>query len=158
MIFNETSTTVGLLVMSVPAVVAAYLHFVKDKQKAAIILLLASAFLLRLLMISLDPYLHEWDERIHALVAKHMIIDPFKPMLIPEHLLPFDKNDVSYTDIWVHKQPLFLWQMALSMKLFGVNLVAMRLPSALSLCRHYSDSYWHNSKRNLQRCFHLLPE
>src|SRR5687768_4820417 len=131
MIFDETSTSIGLLAMSMPAVVAAYFHFVKDKQKTALFLLLASAFLLRLLMISLDPYLHEWDERHHALVAKHMIDNPFKPMLFLEHIFPVNKHDVSYTDIWVHKQPVFLWQMALSMKLFGVNLIAMRLPSAI---------------------------
>jgi 4-amino-4-deoxy-L-arabinose transferase len=33
--------------------------------------------------------------------------------------------------IWLHKQPLFMWQMALSMKLFGVSEYSMRLPSAV---------------------------
>ena len=40
---------------------------------------------------------------------------------------------MSWTEnhIWLHKQPLFMWQMALSMKIFGVSEFAMRYPSAL---------------------------
>ena len=82
-------------------------------------------------MIGLDPYLHEWDERFHALVAKNMIENPFKPMLFIKHVMSFNPQDWGYLHIWVHKQPLFLWQMALSMKLFGVSTFAMRLPSAI---------------------------
>src|SRR5690606_8637655 len=33
--------------------------------------------------------------------------------------------------IWLHKQPLFMWQMALNMKIFGVSEFSMRLPSVL---------------------------
>ncbi len=33
--------------------------------------------------------------------------------------------------IWLHKQPLFLWQIALSYKIFGVSEFSLRLPSAL---------------------------
>ena len=99
MIFDTSAIATGLILLSLPAIVAAYFHFIKGKQKAAIILLLSSAFLLRLLMISVDPFLHEWDERIHALVAKHMMNNPFKPMLFAKHILPFSKYDVSYTDI-----------------------------------------------------------
>jgi 4-amino-4-deoxy-L-arabinose transferase len=84
-----------------------------------------------MLMISLDPYLHEWDERFHALVAKNMISFPFKPMLFQNPYFPYDYKDWSYNHIWLHKQPLFLWQMALSMKLFGVNVMALRFPSVI---------------------------
>lgn len=87
--------------------------------------------MLRLLMISLDPFLHEWDEHFHALVAKNMMSDPFKPMLFAHPIVVHDMHDWSYSHIWLHKQPLFLWQMAISMKIFGINEFAMRLPSAL---------------------------
>ena len=33
--------------------------------------------------------------------------------------------------IWLHKQPLFLWQIALSFKIFGVSEFTLRLPSVL---------------------------
>ncbi len=108
-----------------------YLHFVKGKHSAAILLLLISGFLLRLLMAAIDPYLHDWDERFHALVAKNMIRHPFLPMMRIDHVFPYRMEDWCCNHIWLHKQPLFLWQMALSMKIFGVNEVSMRLPSVL---------------------------
>lgn len=33
--------------------------------------------------------------------------------------------------IWLHKQPLFLWQIALSFKIFGVSEFALRLPNVV---------------------------
>jgi 4-amino-4-deoxy-L-arabinose transferase len=56
---------------------------------------------------------------------------PLKPMLFLRPVFQYDYTDWSSNHIWVHKQPLFLWLMSLSMKLFGVNEIAMRLPSAL---------------------------
>lgn len=82
-------------------------------------------------MIGLDPYLHDWDERFHAVVAKNMMDYPFRPMIRLEALLPYKVDDWCCNYIWVHKQPLFLWQMALSMKVFGVNVIALRLPNVL---------------------------
>jgi 4-amino-4-deoxy-L-arabinose transferase len=51
--------------------------------------------------------------------------------------------------IWLHKQPLFLWQMALSMKIFGINEVALRIPnmlmsSMLTLFIYRIGSIWAN--------------
>ena len=73
----------------------------------------------------------EWDEQFHALVAKNMMSAPFEPMLYKNLLLPAFDSDWTMGHIWLHKQPLFLWQMALSMKIFGVNVIALRLPSLL---------------------------
>lgn len=103
----------------------------RGRVALAVALLMGAAFLLRLLMASLDPFLHDWDERFHALVAKNMILRPFTPMMRAEAILPYDYQVWCCNHIWLHKQPLFLWQMALSMKLFGVNELALRLPSAL---------------------------
>ena len=96
----------------------------------AVALLMGAAVLLRLLMASLDPFLHDWDERFHAVVAKNMMQHPLAPML-HEALLPYDYKAWCCNHIWLHKQPLFMWQMALSMKLLGVSELAMRLPSVL---------------------------
>ncbi len=131
MIFYEKETLLGLVIASLPAIVSAYFFYVKDKKELGLLLLLTSAFLLRILMISVDPYVHEWDERYHALVAKNMIHFPFRPMLFVHPVFNYDIKDWSYNHIWLHKQPLFLWQMAFSMKIFGVNTIGLRIPSAI---------------------------
>src|SRR4051812_1318969 len=84
---------------------------------------------LRCYMAGLDPFLHEWDECFHALVARNMMDHPLVPMLRKGQLLPYDYQQWVGNTVWLHKQPLFLWQMALSMKLFGVSEFALRLPS-----------------------------
>ncbi len=131
MIFNETTTWIGLLTTALPGLVGIYFFLIRDQKRVGLVLLLLSAFLIRLLMISLDPFLHEWDERFHALVAKNMIANPFRPMLFTNHIMAYDFRDWSYNHIWLNKQPLFLWQMALSMKIFGTNEIALRLPSVI---------------------------
>lgn len=80
---------------------------------------------------TIDPYLHEWDEQYHALVAKNLAHDPFNPTLIAHSPVPLDHKMWIYNEIWLHKQPLFLWQMAASIKIFGANLWAVRFPSIL---------------------------
>jgi 4-amino-4-deoxy-L-arabinose transferase-like glycosyltransferase len=97
----------------------------------ALFFLLLGALLLRIFIALADPFLHMWDEQIHAVVAKHMMTHPFKPMLFENTLLGYDFKNWTANHIWLHKQPLFLWQMALSMKLFGVKVFALRLPSVL---------------------------
>ena len=108
-----------------------YLLVIRSKTKASLVCLFAAAFVLRWWMAGLDPFLHEWDERYHALVAKNMMSDPFRPMLLVHPHAGFDYTLWCCNQIWLHKPPLFLWQMALSMKLFGVALWSVRLPSVL---------------------------
>lgn len=80
----------------------------------------------------MDPFLHPWDERFHALVARNMMHHPFKPMLRAFPITDnFDPNIWCCNHIWLHKQPLFMWQMAWSMKVFGVSELSMRLPSVI---------------------------
>lgn len=107
------------------------IFFYKGSEKWALVLLFLAAFLLRICMISLDPFLNKWDERFHALVAKNMMAHPFMPMLRKDAILPFNYGDWSGNHIWLHKQPFFLWQMAISLKIFGVNEFAVRFPGAL---------------------------
>ncbi|WCL82994.1 glycosyltransferase family 39 protein [Saprospira sp. CCB-QB6] len=102
-----------------------------EVNKLKLCLLFFLALGIRLYMIQIDPFLQDWDERFHALVARNMIEQPFTPLLHKTALLPYDPAAWCCNHIWLHKQPLFLWQMALSMKVFGVSVWAMRLPSAL---------------------------
>lgn len=129
MIANDIETWIRLSPGMLFLVISLY-YFVTEKRGGALGFLLLGAFLLRLAMISLEP-LNVWDERFHALVAKNMLAFPFKPMLHITPVIPFDYQDWTGNHVWLHKQPLFLWQMALSMKIFGVNEYALRLPSAI---------------------------
>lgn len=105
------------------------LHF-KDKHKLALVLLTLAALTLRLWACFLDPFLNHWDEVFHGMVAKNMVSDPFKPMLFSEAEMPVTGN-WSMMHIWLHKPPFFLWQIALSIGLFGAEPWAVRIPSAL---------------------------
>jgi 4-amino-4-deoxy-L-arabinose transferase len=98
--------------------------------KAAVVLLVICGFALRLYTSS-DLYLHAWDERYHALVAKNMINHPMVPTLYDKPVMPFDHRQWHANYVWLHKQPVPLWLMAGSMGLFGVNEIALRLPSVL---------------------------
>lgn len=131
MIFHSQEVLAGLMIASMPAVLSIYLFFILKNERWALFSLFLSALLLRLVIISIDPFLQDWDERFHALVAKNMILHPFVPMLRVNPILEYDPAAWCCNHIWLHKQPLFLWQMALSMKLFGVHLFSLRLPSAL---------------------------
>ena len=75
--------------------------------------------------------LNPWDERFHALVAKNLIADPLKPTLYRSPAVAFDYRDWTSNHVWLHKPPVALWLMAGSMRVFGVNELAMRLPSLL---------------------------
>lgn len=101
------------------------------RRNYLILFILLLGFSLRQYAALLDPILHEWDEKYHALVAKNMMEHPFKPMLYQHQWFPTDPYNWTFNHVWLHKQPLFLWQMAASMKIFGVSEWAMRLPSVL---------------------------
>lgn len=101
-----------------------------DNYKIAVLLLLVCGLILRFYT-SADFFLHAWDERFHALVAKNLIQHPLKPTLYDNPILPYDFRNWPANHIWVHKHPLPLWTMALSMWVFGVNEIALRLPSIL---------------------------
>jgi 4-amino-4-deoxy-L-arabinose transferase len=102
----------------------------QENYQVAVLLLIACGLILRFYMAT-DFYLHEWDERYHALVAKNLINHPLRPTLYDNPVLPYDFQNWANNHIWVHKQPLPLWTMAASMSIFGTNEIALRLPSVL---------------------------
>jgi len=105
-------------------------YYRNENYKTALWLLMVCGFVLRLYVAS-DFYLHEWDERYHALVAKNLMNHPLLPTLWDKPLLPYDFRNWTSNHVWLHKQPLPLWSMALSMKLFGVTELSLRLPSVV---------------------------
>lgn len=113
----------------------AWLTYHRSRISLALLLIILTGFGLRIFC-ALDPMLHPWDERYHALVAKNMMTDPFTPKLYPEQVLDYDYKNWAANKIWLHKQPLPLWTMAASMKIFGVSEFTVRLPSVVlsTLC------------------------
>jgi 4-amino-4-deoxy-L-arabinose transferase len=79
----------------------------------------------------LDPFLNLWDERFHALVAKNILENPWKPMLYIDPVIPMEYFPWDRMHVWIHKPPLFLWQIGLSFHLFGISEFTLRLPSVL---------------------------
>lgn len=101
------------------------------KDTASLVLLISTAFLLRIVIAFADPFLHDWDEHFHALVARNLMDNPLKPLLRKHPLFGYDYTNWTNNHIWLHKQPLFLWQMAASMKIFGVSEFTIRYPSII---------------------------
>jgi 4-amino-4-deoxy-L-arabinose transferase-like glycosyltransferase len=87
-------------------------------------------FSIRVLMMA-DPFLHPWDERYHALVAKNLTHNLLEPRLYYKTLLPFNPENWTQGGIWLHKQPFTLWLMSISVELFGISEISIRLPSLL---------------------------
>lgn len=102
---------------------------ITDKNKLSLVFIALGSFCIGMFLNFSDPFLHHWDEQFHAVVAKNMLENPFKPMLLTEPILPYDFKNWTRNHIWLHKQPWFLWQIALSFKIFGTTIVSLRLPS-----------------------------
>ena len=135
----------------------AYRQYSRSNIMVALLLIMLCGLLLRIYTAT-DFYLHAWDERYHALVAKNLINDPLKPMLYNNPVLPFDYRNWTANHIWIHKQPFPLWTMALSMSLFGVNEIALRLPSVILTTlgigiTFYIGRYFFNSRVGIIAAF-----
>lgn len=76
------------------------------------------------------PVLHDWDERYHALVAKHFLSHPLEPVLI-EGAGELPAADWTHTGVFLHKPPLALWLMALGRAVLGPSEWAFRAASVL---------------------------
>ncbi len=100
----------------------------KDKLWPAMLFLILAALGLRIFMAHLDPFLWDWDERYHALVAKNFLKHPLIPTLYDHPAIPYDYKNWGGNHIWLHKQPMALWQMTLSFYLFGINQFTARFP------------------------------
>jgi len=118
-------------IISTIFIIASVITFHIDKKRIGLILLFIGSIGLGYFIANLDHFLIIWDEQYHALVAKNMMHNPFKPTLYAIPLLEYGYENWTANHIWVHKQPLFLWQMALSLKIFGINEMAIRIPSII---------------------------
>ncbi len=123
-----------LLIIGFIFLIASVVSFEQfQKNKLSLILLFISGLFLCSAMAMLDPFLNNWDEQFHALVAKNLLLHPFTPTLYENPILPYNYTSWIANHVWLHKQPLFLWQIAISLKVFGLNEFAVRLPSILMM-------------------------
>lgn len=120
----------GLIVFLAAFYTLSFFAYLKRRVYLALFFIAVAGFGLRFFC-SLDPMLHPWDERYHALVAKNIIEQPLEPKLYKEHVVDYDYTNWSANKIWLHKQPAPLWVIALSLKVFGISELSVRLPSVL---------------------------
>lgn len=119
------------IVGSIILFISLVFYNIPKTKRYALPLLVVASLVIGYFMANLDPYLNLWDEQYHAVVAKNLISNPLKPTLYIDPILGYDYQTWTNNHVWLHKQPLFLWQMALSIKLFGVNALAVRIPSVI---------------------------
>ena len=117
---SKVFLTIGFL-----ALVIAGVLYIK-KSRFSTLLLIISAFFVSSSFALIDPYLHTWDESFHALVAKNSAKGFLSPHLYNEVVASFSPEVWTGNYIWLHKPPLALWQMGLSIDLFGQNIYAVR--------------------------------
>ncbi|HQQ02535.1 MAG TPA: glycosyltransferase family 39 protein [Bacteroidales bacterium] len=126
------NTTQIIFLMLGGAFLLTSLYFqLKKKYNISIIFLGLGAFCIFCFAALLDPFLNLWDERFHALVGKNLIKHPLMPTLYDDPIVQMEYDRWDRYHIWLHKQPLFLWQIALSFKLFGISEFTLRLPSVI---------------------------
>jgi len=113
-----------------PALLRAWRQWPKGHFWAPVILIALAGLVVRLHVAS-DPALHQWDERHHALVAKHLSEHPLRPTLTDPAVLPYDHTGWSDNHVWLHKPPMALWLIAASLRVLGTCELAVRLPSVL---------------------------
>lgn len=109
--------------MAVPARIPPHLA-----AAACLALIIAVGFGLRWRAAN-HPYISQWDEAYHALVARNIAAAPPVPVLYAEKLLPADDRDWTKAGVWLHKPPLPLWLMAAGIAVFGEDESSFRIPS-----------------------------
>ena len=120
-----------LLIVCLSFLLGSIVFFVNKKITIAISLLFFFALFLFIFAALLDPFLNIWDERFHALVAKNLLHHPLKPTLYDNPVITMVYAPWDRYVIWLHKQPFFLWQIAISYKIFGITEFAARIPSVI---------------------------
>ena len=97
---------------------------------ACLIFILLCGWLLRYRAAD-HPYISQWDEAYHALVAKNLVSHPLRPTLHDSPLRDLDYRNWTGNHIWLHKPPMALWLMAGSIAVGGRQELVFRLPSVV---------------------------
>lgn len=120
----------NLLILGVLFLILSF-FFNKKKELLSLFFLFFGSLFFGFFISTIDSFLNTWDEQFHALVAKNIGNNGLVPMLYTNHYFEFNYKMWVANEVWLHKQPLFIWQIALSIKTFGVNEISVRLPSII---------------------------
>jgi 4-amino-4-deoxy-L-arabinose transferase-like glycosyltransferase len=107
-----------------------YRNYKNSRINYSLVLIILGGLLLRV-FVSTDLYLHTWDEQFHALVAKNLLKHPLVPTLYDNPVLPYDYKNYTTSHIYLEKGPVTLWAISASIKIFGINVIAVRIPSII---------------------------
>jgi 4-amino-4-deoxy-L-arabinose transferase-like glycosyltransferase len=129
MLTNQVAGTITTLFVTACTILAFY-YGTRGEYRKALWLIFISGMALRIFS-GMDFFLNPWDERYHALAAKNLLNHPLIPTLYDHPALDYDIKNWASNYIWMHKPPMTLWLMAASMKAFGINEIAVRIPSIL---------------------------
>ncbi len=114
--------------------ICSYLYYLSYKRiklkcfERALSFIIIAGLILRVFT-SFDFFLHDWDEKYHALVAKNLLTSIDVPRLYLTPLLEYNYQNWTGNHFWLHKQPLPLYVISGSMYFFGENVIALRIPS-----------------------------
>lgn len=122
----------GVPIVSICALAYAYTWRLVNRERygLALSIIVVCGLVLRI-YVGADHYLHDWDERYHALVSRNLLRHWLVPTLYEHPVLPYSYRNWTANHIWLHKQPLTLWLMALSVRAFGLHAFAVRIPAIL---------------------------
>lgn len=112
-------------------VTAFFLARNKNKRSRIIISCIIAIGLAVRIFGSLDPYLHQWDEKYHALVGKNLTSGIKKPVLYAKPVHEYDIRKWTENHIWLEKGPIPLSFIGYSTKLFGYHPFPVRIPSII---------------------------
>jgi len=157
MSFSNQPWGIATILFTTGLVWLSYISAKKGNYTLSIFLIFLAGLTLRLFA-GMDFFLHVWDERYHALAAKNLLKHMFTPTLYEHPLFNYDFKDWKGNHIWVHKPPLTLWLIMLSLKLFGINEIAVRLPSIFLssvgiMLTYYIGKEFYNEKVGLLAAF-----
>jgi 4-amino-4-deoxy-L-arabinose transferase-like glycosyltransferase len=107
-----------------------YRSYKNSRINYSLLLIILGGLLLRVFA-GTDLYLHTWDEQFHALVAKNLLKHPLVPTLYDNPVLPYDYKNYTASHIYLEKGPVTLWIISASIRIFGTNEIAVRLPSII---------------------------
>jgi 4-amino-4-deoxy-L-arabinose transferase-like glycosyltransferase len=124
------ATGIPLVVICTIGFFFAWGSYNKNRIVLSLSFILICSLLMRVYMAS-DYFLHEWDERYHALVAKNLVKHPLRPTLYDNTVIQYDSREWTANHIWLEKPPVPLWFMAASVCIVGNNEAGVRLPSIL---------------------------
>jgi 4-amino-4-deoxy-L-arabinose transferase-like glycosyltransferase len=107
-----------------------YRNYKNSRINYSLVLIILGGLVLRI-FVGTDLYLHTWDEQFHALVAKNLLKHPLVPTLYDNPVLPYDYKNYTASHIYLEKGPVPLWAISASLQIFGINEIAVRIPSII---------------------------